>query len=648
MNIKHIWLALMFLCMASCSEKENMMLDQPKQEVRVTAGIGTQSRVALSDNGEHTLTHWQDGDQIMLFTNSQSNLMYSTSFKHNTSAAADFTAVNEALENIEGNTVYACYPNASLVSEGGKVVELPSTEITDYSTDKLRAFGYAVDTISNGYVNFAFQHLCAFLCLTESAETIAGSRIMVTTTSDQPLSIDEGDTFDFATLTASLTHGSDTVWVIVDSETTDETKMVYIPILPQPADAAITITVTNSEGKMIFTQTKKAPATGFVPGNVYKVKTTLQEREKLINLYNYTNGDNWTNNTNWGTSAPLSEWYGITTDEYGWVTSIDLSNNNLTNEVEIDLNNFSCLTSINLDNNNLYDLGIIGSAGVDSISLNSPATQGIHFENFKYVEIDCESLNYLDGSCDSLKVSNCDFGDKNSTPFSRVEVKDAVIYNCTMHSCGISSETLLFESSSTTNTWHCRTTKKLSIINSTCWTICGGDFNDDTMIELVDATLVQSNWDEASNITVTKTITGAEWDSLFREEQISENYYLIGDPSEWSPTCTTMPFSHSDKDVSEDPVFSIEFPVSDGEYWFAVIDDITVAAGSNWEYVFGCAEGNGNNGEEGTLKRRYDLSDDGSFKVLVNGDANFIRMTINVKEYTYKIEKILTLDDDNA
>ena len=121
--------------------------------------------------------------------------------------------------------------------------------------------------------------------------------------------------------------------------------------------------------------------------------------------------------------------------------------------------------------------------------------------------------------------------------------------------------------------------------------------------------------------------------------QISQHYYLIGAPSAWDPTCVTMPFNHSDKDVYEDPIFTIVFPIADGETWFAVSDDITVVK-NDWKQVFGCAEGNGNNGAEGSLKRRADLTDDGSFKVVVDGDAKFIKMTLNMMEYTYKIEKL--------
>ena len=120
---------------------------------------------------------------------------------------------------------------------------------------------------------------------------------------------------------------------------------------------------------------------------------------------------------------------------------------------------------------------------------------------------------------------------------------------------------------------------------------------------------------------------------------ISANHYIIGAPSAWDPTCTDLKFSHSGKDVYDDPEFTIMFPVENGEIWFAVTDDVTVEK-NDWSYVFGCAEGNGMNGEEGQLARRSELSDDGSFKVTVEDDAKFIKMTINMLEYTYKIEKV--------
>lgn len=128
---------------------------------------------------------------------------------------------------------------------------------------------------------------------------------------------------------------------------------------------------------------------------------------------------------------------------------------------------------------------------------------------------------------------------------------------------------------------------------------------------------------------------------------ISEHYYLIGAPAGneankqngWSTTEVSMPFSHSAQNVYDDPVFTITFPVTDGDTWFAVIDDKTLASGERSD-VLGCAEGNGKNGATGKIARRSEIGDDGSFKVSVDGDAQFIRVTLNMMEYTYTIEKL--------
>ena len=120
---------------------------------------------------------------------------------------------------------------------------------------------------------------------------------------------------------------------------------------------------------------------------------------------------------------------------------------------------------------------------------------------------------------------------------------------------------------------------------------------------------------------------------------ISTAYYIVGAPSQWDVMCVDLPFTHSGKDVYEDPVFTVTFPVADGEYWFAIADDKTHEA-NDWSALLGCAEGNGNNGMEGQIARRPEIGDDGSWKVVVAGDARFVRMTINMMDYTYKIEKL--------
>ena len=61
------------------------------------------------------------------------------------------------------------------------------------------------------------------------------SRITVSTSSSQPLSVGEGDTFDFSSLTASTGNGTNTVQINVDNHVVDSLWTVYIPVLPQPA-----------------------------------------------------------------------------------------------------------------------------------------------------------------------------------------------------------------------------------------------------------------------------------------------------------------------------------------------------------------------------------------------------------------------------
>lgn len=128
--------------------------------------------------------------------------------------------------------------------------------------------------------------------------------------------------------------------------------------------------------------------------------------------------------------------------------------------------------------------------------------------------------------------------------------------------------------------------------------------------------------------------------------QISNAYYVIGGISgtSWDVSNTSLQFNHSGSDVYEDPIFTITVPVAEGENWFAITDAISIDYannnGGNWDQVIGCAEGNGNNGTEGSVARRSQIGDDGSFKVVVNGDAKFIKITLNMMEYTYKIEKL--------
>ncbi len=81
--------------------------------------------------------------------------------------------------------------------------------------------------------------------------------------------------------------------------------------------------------------------------------TSETDRTALVALYNATGGPNWTNNTNWLSDKSIGEWYGVTTDDNGRVTALDLLGNRLSGSIPTQLGNLSKLTTLILLGNRL-------------------------------------------------------------------------------------------------------------------------------------------------------------------------------------------------------------------------------------------------------------------------------------------------------
>ena len=133
------------------------------------------------------------------------------------------------------------------------------------------------------------------------------------------------------------------------------------------------------------------------------------ERAALEALYDATGGAGWRDNTNWKTSAPLGEWYGVTTDRGGRVTQLDLARNSLAGAIPDSLGNLANLEVLALFENELTGpipealarLSSLRYLGLSWNELTGPIPAGLgNLVNLQRLEI---STNSLSGSIpDSL------------------------------------------------------------------------------------------------------------------------------------------------------------------------------------------------------------------------------------------------------
>jgi len=97
------------------------------------------------------------------------------------------------------------------------------------------------------------------------------------------------------------------------------------------------------------------------------------DREVLVALHNRTGGGRWNSGRNWLTGS-VNAWEGVTTDEDGFVTGIDLVNNGMTGSIPPELGKLAKLTVLNLGRNGLS--GSIPSELGDLASLETLSLEG--------------------------------------------------------------------------------------------------------------------------------------------------------------------------------------------------------------------------------------------------------------------------------
>lgn len=119
---------------------------------------------------------------------------------------------------------------------------------------------------------------------------------------------------------------------------------------------------------------------------------------------------------------------------------------------------------------------------------------------------------------------------------------------------------------------------------------------------------------------------------------IEEGYYLVGDMfttetmNGWTKEAAKA-FNHSDKDVYEDPVFTVSFETTKADQYWKIIPKKNIDSGDIWA--------------AGVVGPKVD-GDDSMTGALTNGDAKAgkiakagkYKLTINMMDYTYTIEEV--------
>lgn len=153
----------------------------------------------------------------------------------------------------------------------------------------------------------------------------------------------------------------------------------------------------------------------------------------------------------------------------------------------------------------------------------------------------------------------------------------------------------------------------------------------------IDATL--DAW-VSNGATAVKMATSATFQvKAIPEAPLIENgYYLVGDMftteevDGWTKEVAKA-FNHSDKDVYEDPIFTVSFETTKADQYWKIIPKSNIDSGDIWA--------------AGVVGPKVD-GDDSMTGALTNGDAKAgkiakagkYKLTINMMDYTYTIEEV--------
>ena len=287
---------------------------------------------------------WTEDDRVSIFVGNT----YNQEYKYEGQTGANngsFSAIGSpefvSAEPLEAN--YAVYPyNASneMDTDGSMSVILPSVQ--KYAQN---SFGLGANTMvaatENKEDNFLqFKNLCGYVVVKLYGEgTVTsiklegndGEKISGKADVQAAYGVLPSVTMSEEATTSITLDCGDGVTLGTTAETATE---FWFCVPPVTFSKGFTVTATKADGwqmikstsssKEVVRNTKNAltPIEAVFDQKPDNSAALAQEREALLELYDYGNGNEWSNNDNWCSDAPVNTWTGVETNECGFVTFI--------------------------------------------------------------------------------------------------------------------------------------------------------------------------------------------------------------------------------------------------------------------------------------------------------------------------------------
>ena len=177
--------------------------------------------------------------------------------------------------------------------------------------------------------------------------------------------------------TAELTETGETVHikaVVIDE---DGDPMNDIAIDWVSSDTLVATVSETGVVTAVESGTAKVTATAEALSAEATVTVVIdKEREALVALYEATGGDNWSGRDGWLSDDPVSEWFGVWTNEEGKVKWIVLALNGLSGSLPPEIGDLTQLSALHLHYNELS-----GSIPPEMGSLTELIGLRLHFNN---------------------------------------------------------------------------------------------------------------------------------------------------------------------------------------------------------------------------------------------------------------------------